>query len=189
MIKLNLGCSIIPMPGYTNVDCRPLKGVDVVHDLNVYPWPWADGSVDYIHARNVLEHLIDPLKAIKEMSRILKPGGEVYIRVPHMYGPGASAVGHLHYFKLFWFTELAGGPNEQMESSVGLNCTSLKLMLVATSFWFKPLKLWAWFFNKNTRRQLVWESLGVLCPTDIDFTAYKPVSKDQLKVWTEPHLG
>ena len=62
-----------------NTDHAP----DVVHDLNVLPWPWADDSFDEIHAYNVLEHLGTQgefrafFAQFDEMWRILKPGGYV----------------------------------------------------------------------------------------------------------------
>ena len=36
-VKLNLGCGRFPLPGYVNVDCVKLQGVDMVHDLNKMP--------------------------------------------------------------------------------------------------------------------------------------------------------
>ena len=41
--------------------------------------PVADGSVDYAFANMYLHHVQSPLKAIKEMVRILKPGGNLVI--------------------------------------------------------------------------------------------------------------
>jgi ubiquinone/menaquinone biosynthesis C-methylase UbiE len=41
--------------------------------------PIPDGSVDYAFANMYLHHVESPLKAIKEMMRILKPGGKLVI--------------------------------------------------------------------------------------------------------------
>src|SRR5207237_7317322 len=38
---------------------------------------------DYIQLHNVLEHVIDPMKLLKECRRILKPTGELHLRVPN----------------------------------------------------------------------------------------------------------
>jgi ubiquinone/menaquinone biosynthesis C-methylase UbiE len=46
---------------------------------NVYELPFADASFDAVLAHTLLIHLNDPLKALKEMRRILKPGGIVAI--------------------------------------------------------------------------------------------------------------
>ena len=57
--------------------CKP----DVVHDLNVLPYPFADDSFDEIHAYEVLEHCGRQGDAkfffgqFSEFHRILKPGG------------------------------------------------------------------------------------------------------------------
>jgi ubiquinone/menaquinone biosynthesis C-methylase UbiE len=42
---------------------------------NVYDLPLADNSFDAVFSHAVVEHLGDPLKALKEMRRVLKPGG------------------------------------------------------------------------------------------------------------------
>lgn len=59
-----------------------LPGIEVVHNLNDYPWPWADGSVDEINLYDVLEHLDDFMKAIEEIFRILTQGGVVISACP-----------------------------------------------------------------------------------------------------------
>lgn len=63
-----------------NVD---LYGGDVTHDLNRFPWPWADGSADEVLLHNVLEHLPDTIGVMKELYRVCKGGSEVHIAVPH----------------------------------------------------------------------------------------------------------
>lgn len=70
-----------------NVDCEALCKPDVLHNLEVFPWPFEDNSVDFIQASHVLEHLGESRAAwfsiMGEMYRILKPGGEVHVLVPH----------------------------------------------------------------------------------------------------------
>jgi SAM-dependent methyltransferase len=61
----------------------PLPDVDVVHDLNERPWPWADNTIDEIWAKDVLEHLPNTLGTMEELYRITKPGASVYIAVPY----------------------------------------------------------------------------------------------------------
>jgi ubiquinone/menaquinone biosynthesis C-methylase UbiE len=46
---------------------------------SIYELPFPDGSFDAAFASNVLMHLGDPLAALKEMRRVLKPGGVVGI--------------------------------------------------------------------------------------------------------------
>ena len=55
--------------------------VDVVARGDVLPF--ADGSLDYVLSSHVLEHFIDPLAALIEWQRVLRPGGILFAIVPH----------------------------------------------------------------------------------------------------------
>ncbi|WP_258344108.1 methyltransferase domain-containing protein [Saccharopolyspora gregorii] len=47
---------------------------------DVYALPFADGSFDVVHAHQVLQHLTDPVAALREMRRVCRPGGIVAAR-------------------------------------------------------------------------------------------------------------
>ena len=47
---------------------------------DVYAIDAATGSYDVVHAHQVLQHLTDPVRALREMRRVLKPGGVVGVR-------------------------------------------------------------------------------------------------------------
>ena len=72
-------------------ECRP----DVVHDLNVLPYPFADAEFDEIHAYEVLEHCGRQgdwrffFDQWTEFWRIVKPGGYFCGTCPHRTSPWA----------------------------------------------------------------------------------------------------
>jgi SAM-dependent methyltransferase len=82
-MKVNLGAGTDLLVGYVNHDITALPGIDIVHNLNQYPWPWADDSIAEIKMYDVLEHLDDFMKAMEEISRVLAPGGRCHISVPY----------------------------------------------------------------------------------------------------------
>ena len=69
-MKLNLGAGNDIRSDFINHDVADLLGIDIVHDLNSYPWPWQDDSFDNILAMDVLEHLDDPKKAMEALLSI-----------------------------------------------------------------------------------------------------------------------
>jgi SAM-dependent methyltransferase len=83
--SIDLGGAIDSPSGFESVD---MQNADVVCDLN-QRWPFEDGSVGVIRAYDVLEHLKDPLHSMKEIYRVLAPGGYALIQVPSTDGRGA----------------------------------------------------------------------------------------------------
>ena len=83
--KLNLGCGANREPGYVNVD--KFGSPDVLHDLEVFPWPWETSSVGEVRLTHVLEHLGATAEQyfgiIKELYRVCAPEAMIHIRVPH----------------------------------------------------------------------------------------------------------
>jgi|SRR3989338_5434853 len=87
--KLNLGCGKDVKEGYVNLDNIKLGGVDVVHDLNKFPYPFQDNHFDEIYTNHVLEHLTDLVRVMKELYRITKNNGVIRIKVPYFNCQGA----------------------------------------------------------------------------------------------------
>lgn len=81
--------------GLTTLDMDPACKPDVVHDLNVLPYPFEDNSFDEIHAYEVLEHCGRQgdyrffFEQFYELWRILKPGGYLVATVPMWDSPWA----------------------------------------------------------------------------------------------------
>jgi len=82
-VRLNVGCGGKPRAGWVNVDRHPLPGVDVVHDLDVFPWPVGDGSCREVLAEHVYEHVAAPVEFVLEAWRVLEPGGVFTVTCPH----------------------------------------------------------------------------------------------------------
>lgn len=97
MMKLNLGCGALKKDGYVNVDWHSLVEPDVVHDLNVFPYPFEDGTFDLVEAIHVLEHLDRPFRVMQEIHRLAKPGARIIVRVPH-FSRGFTHAEHFHGF-------------------------------------------------------------------------------------------
>jgi len=83
MKKLNLGCGEEYRTGWVNVDCRNNVKVDVKWDLEKFPYPFKDNQFDEVLMGHVLEHLIDPIRVLREIIRISKNKAKVIVEVPH----------------------------------------------------------------------------------------------------------
>lgn len=104
---LDLGCSDNKVPGAIGVDIRTDKKADVIHDLNVFPYPFETDSIDKVYAKHIIEHLSNPGSFIKEIYRILKRGGEALIETPHFSNYVAySDPGHKIHYSYFTFRNL-----------------------------------------------------------------------------------
>jgi SAM-dependent methyltransferase len=63
-----------------NLDTTALPAVNVRADVSAIPV--ADGSIDLVLAKALLEHVPDPDAVISEFARILRPDGRVYVEMP-----------------------------------------------------------------------------------------------------------
>jgi len=91
------------------VDNVKLTDVDVLWDLNKFPYPFKNNEFNLIYASHTLEHLQDLDKVFLELIRITKQGGRIIIRVPH-FSCGVSYRDPTHkrlfsYFTFNYFTE------------------------------------------------------------------------------------
>jgi SAM-dependent methyltransferase len=119
---------------FANVDAGAIGPVDVVDDggrLAKFP----DGSLDFVVANHVVEHMEDPIDALEHMLRVLRDGGILFLAVPdarhtydaarprttvehlrrdHRDGPARSR--HEHYEE--WARVLDGTPDEHVGERV-----------------------------------------------------------------------
>ncbi len=101
-LALDLGSGGRAQPGTYAVDHLPLPGVDVVADLNAPFDLLPDGCVDRIHSRHAFEHVREFLPLMREIHRVLRPGGTAEITVPHFSNVYAySDPTHVRFFGLY----------------------------------------------------------------------------------------
>lgn len=81
---LELGCGFNKTPGAFGVDVIPGSQADLIHDLNLFPYPFDDSTWDRIICLDVLEHVEDVVRTIEEIWRIAKPDAVVEISGPFM---------------------------------------------------------------------------------------------------------
>ena len=111
---LNLGAGNLPRPDAVNHDLRKHRPeIDIAWDLNDLPWPWEDKSFDFIIARAVLEHLrINLMESVNECWRILRPGGRMYLKLPH-WRSDISYIDPTHYWKFSLLTPTFFDPDTE----------------------------------------------------------------------------
>lgn len=63
-------------------DCQHV-GLLVLGDAERLPWP--DRTFDYAVNLGSLEHFVDPAAAVREMRRVLKPGGRAAVLLPNSH--------------------------------------------------------------------------------------------------------
>ena len=108
--RLDIGCGNNKIPGSTYVDFDPKANPDILHDLNKFPYPIPDNTFDEVYAKHIIEHLNDPIGFMRELTRVLKPGGTVFVETPHFSSRVAySEPQHTLFFSYFMFNNIING--------------------------------------------------------------------------------
>ena len=84
MRTLELGCGFTKTPGAFGVDIIAGSAADLIHDLDVFPYPLADNAFDRIICMDVLEHVSDFVRTMEEIWRVGAAGAIVEVRAPFM---------------------------------------------------------------------------------------------------------
>lgn len=81
--RVDIACGQRKKEGYVGIDRVADIGVDLVHDLEQYPWPFDDESIYEFHCSHFVEHVKDLVKFMEEAWRCLMPGGTIEITAPY----------------------------------------------------------------------------------------------------------
>ena len=96
---LDVGCGNNKIPGAIGIDLVAGTQADIVHDLNLTPWPVESDRFDIVRLWSVLEHLRDVVSVVSEVYRVSRNGATVIIGVPHFTSVNAySDPTHAHLF-------------------------------------------------------------------------------------------
>ena len=82
-MKLHVACGNYIEKGFKGMDFETNPKAEIKHDLNVYPYPLKDESVDRIHCAYFVHRVEDLVKFMDEMYRVLKKGSTISIVAPY----------------------------------------------------------------------------------------------------------
>lgn len=125
--KLHIGCGKDIMSGYVNLDVVRLPGVDVVHDINE-GLPFNDGQFKKIVGKHIIEHVDNIEYVMKELYRILKPGGVLILETPHFtYSNAYVDPTHKQFFAYKSFTYFVDGEDKNYYFDYGFESVEIRL--------------------------------------------------------------
>ncbi len=92
MIRTVSKCKIIGLELDPEVIVKTNRNIGHLQDIylaraNIYAQPYPDNTFDAAILSEILEHVDDDVRGLKEVYRVLKPGGVVAITVPHAKYP------------------------------------------------------------------------------------------------------
>ena len=107
---LDIGCGSDKAEGSVGIDIHQFEGVDIVHNLDIFPWPIEDNTFDKIICSHVVEHIAKPREFYQEIHRISNNDALIEVSTPHFtsldsYGDPT----HLWHYASHWYGQLLKG--------------------------------------------------------------------------------
>lgn len=184
-VILDIGCGPRKKDATSiGIDTLQFQGVDIVGDVHEVLALLPDASVDGINSSHFMEHLSDLGALIRELERVLKPGGELRVIVPHFSNPYYySDPTHKTPFGLYTFCYFAEcNIFSRKVPSYGHKAV-LKIQRVSLLFKSSPpfylrygfKKIVQWLVNLFAYNQEFYEDMltGIISCYEIDFLLVK----------------
>lgn len=162
---LELGCGPRKTPGRIGIDRIDLPGVDIVADIDKGLGFLPDASVDAIYSESFFEHVNDLEGLVREVARVLKPGGYNWLFVPHFSNPHYySDYTHKSFFGLYTLRYFCAD-EDQLRRKVPNFYSDVRIRVVSQRLiFFSSFTLLRWFkkvfqkvINSNTWLQEFYE--------------------------------
>lgn len=105
---------------YLNQEFRKGAPIEVNFRTPITDIPVPDGVFDVVLSTETLPHVLDPMGALREMARVLKPGGKLLLTAPYSCGvhgepdhyySGFTPYWYRHYLEKYGFEILEMSPN------------------------------------------------------------------------------
>jgi len=121
---LDLGCGDKPFKNffdkkveYIGIDISKESRADIILDLNTQKIPFTDEFFDLVIASEIIEHIYNQDFFFKEMIRVVKKGGYIYISAPFMFPQHDLFRDYYRYTELFYKEKLP---------SIGINISDIE---------------------------------------------------------------
>jgi hypothetical protein len=85
LVKIDIGAGPNKREGFLGIDQYAFPGVDHVVKLGFELLPFADGSVEEVHASHFVEHLnvVERCHLFNDLNRVMRSGAKMTMIVPH----------------------------------------------------------------------------------------------------------
>lgn len=87
-VKLDIACGAHKQGvDWIGIDIQAFPGVDIVHDIETYPWPLPDACVDVAVGSHIAEHISPAhfgfIHWMNEIWRVMKTEGQLMLAMPY----------------------------------------------------------------------------------------------------------
>ena len=172
-------------PKRVTINISPNTHIDIQADT--YRLPFCDNVFDVALCTEVLEHLHTPLRALREMRRVLKPGGKLLLTTPFAYPIHYAPTDYYRYTRFGLMHLLSDWQIESLTETATDGATIAiyfhHWLLKKKGLWWKPPKLVWWFFWRALTRSYRsgkkhTEGNGyTYMPTGYLVVAFKPIER------------